>query len=112
MPCATSAAIIEPITESLPRPMNGDLIKAGMITDLSDSVEILDKRDRNESLTIWAYADLQPNVARAGNQVEKIRQVIADAATIDADITTECIACPPDKLERDYYCGWRFTLNR
>ena len=34
------------------------------------------------------------------------------AESIDADITTECIACPPDKLERDYYCGWRFTLNR
>jgi Family of unknown function (DUF6125) len=34
------------------------------------------------------------------------------AEAIDADITTECIACPPDDLERDYYCGWKFTLNR
>jgi hypothetical protein len=32
------------------------------------------------------------------------------AETIDARITTECMACPPDTLPRDWYCGWKFTL--
>lgn len=33
------------------------------------------------------------------------------AETIDSRITTECIACPPDTMEREWYCGWRFTLT-
>jgi hypothetical protein len=32
------------------------------------------------------------------------------ANTIDSRIKTECIACPPDAGERDFYCGWKFTL--
>lgn len=32
------------------------------------------------------------------------------AETIDPRITTECIACPPDTMEREWYCGWKFTL--
>jgi len=34
------------------------------------------------------------------------------AATIDSRIRTDCIACPPDDTERDFYCGWRFSLDR
>jgi hypothetical protein len=33
------------------------------------------------------------------------------ASTIDARIKTECIACPPDERKRDFYCGWRFTIE-
>jgi hypothetical protein len=32
------------------------------------------------------------------------------AKTIDPRISTECIACPPDRTERDFCCGWRFTI--
>jgi hypothetical protein len=32
------------------------------------------------------------------------------ARTIDPRISTECIACPPDKRKRDFCCGWRFRL--
>ncbi len=32
------------------------------------------------------------------------------AKTIDRRIKTECIACPPDKNERDFYCGWKFSI--
>lgn len=32
------------------------------------------------------------------------------AAAVDRRIRTECIACPPDDGERDFYCGWRFSL--
>ncbi len=32
------------------------------------------------------------------------------AKTIDPRIKTECIACPPDKEERDFYCGWKFSI--
>ena len=32
------------------------------------------------------------------------------AKTIDPSIKTECIACPPDKEERDFYCGWKFSI--
>ena len=32
------------------------------------------------------------------------------ARTIDPRIKTDCIACPPDEMERDYYCGWKFTI--
>ncbi len=33
------------------------------------------------------------------------------ASTIDPRIKTKVIACPPDPLERDYHCGWEFTLS-
>jgi hypothetical protein len=33
------------------------------------------------------------------------------ASTIDPRIKTECLACPPDEDDRDFYCGWRFTLE-
>ncbi len=32
------------------------------------------------------------------------------AKTIDPRIKTECIACPPDNEERDFYCGWKFSI--
>lgn len=32
------------------------------------------------------------------------------AATIDPNIKTTVIACPPDTMERDYHCGWEFTI--
>ncbi len=32
------------------------------------------------------------------------------AKIIDPRIKTECIACPPDKEERDFYCGWKFSI--
>ena len=32
------------------------------------------------------------------------------ARTIDPRIKTECIACPPDDLKRDFYCGWKFSI--
>jgi hypothetical protein len=33
------------------------------------------------------------------------------ASSIDPRITTECVACPPDTLEREWFCGWKFTLE-
>ncbi len=32
------------------------------------------------------------------------------ARIIDPRIKTECIACPPDEGDRDFYCGWRFRI--
>ncbi len=32
------------------------------------------------------------------------------AKTIDPRFTTHVIACPPDDTERDFMCGWEFTL--
>ena len=33
------------------------------------------------------------------------------AKTIDPRIKTKVIACPPDPIERDFHCGWEFTLS-
>ncbi len=33
------------------------------------------------------------------------------AETIDKRIKTECIACPPDKIERNFHCGWKFSIQ-
>ena len=33
------------------------------------------------------------------------------ASTIDPRIKTECLACPPDEQKRDFYCGWRFSIE-
>jgi hypothetical protein len=33
------------------------------------------------------------------------------ASTIDPRIQTKVIACPPDSLERDFHCGWEFTIS-
>ncbi len=33
------------------------------------------------------------------------------ARTIDPRINVKCIACPPDEIERDFWCGWEFTLK-
>ncbi len=32
------------------------------------------------------------------------------AKTIDNRIMTNVIACPPDSMERDFHCGWEFTI--
>lgn len=32
------------------------------------------------------------------------------ASTIDPRIETRVIACPPDEVNRDFHCGWEFTL--
>ncbi len=32
------------------------------------------------------------------------------AETIDPRIKTKVIACPPDSMERDFHCGWEFTI--
>jgi len=34
------------------------------------------------------------------------------AETIDPRIKTDCISCPPDPHPAEYFCAWRFTLNR
>jgi len=33
------------------------------------------------------------------------------AKTIDSRFETECISCPPEITNSDYYCIWRFTLK-
>ncbi len=33
------------------------------------------------------------------------------AETIDPRIKTKVIACPPDSMERDFHCGWEFTIQ-
>ncbi len=33
------------------------------------------------------------------------------AKTIDKRIKTKCLACPPDEADRDFYCGWEFSLD-
>jgi len=33
------------------------------------------------------------------------------ARTIDPRIVAKCLACPPDDEERDFWCGWEFTLK-
>ena len=33
------------------------------------------------------------------------------AETIDARIQTRCITCPPDPVNDDTYCAWKFTLR-
>lgn len=33
------------------------------------------------------------------------------AKTIDPRINTECIACPPDGQDRDFWCGWKFWVE-
>ena len=33
------------------------------------------------------------------------------AKTIDPEIKTECIACPPDEAAgKEFYCGWRYSI--
>lgn len=34
------------------------------------------------------------------------------AETIDPRIKTECICCPPDDHPEEYYCAWRFSLEK
>lgn len=34
------------------------------------------------------------------------------ARTIDPRIESRCIACPPDEMERDFWCGWEFTIGK
>lgn len=33
------------------------------------------------------------------------------AETIDPEIKTECIGCPPDEHPDEWYCSWKFTID-
>jgi len=33
------------------------------------------------------------------------------AKTIDPRIEVKCIACPPDEIERSFWCGWEFSIS-
>ncbi|MDQ1239150.1 MAG: hypothetical protein QG577_1335 [Thermodesulfobacteriota bacterium] len=33
------------------------------------------------------------------------------ATCIDPGITTECLYCPPDPMEKDQFCGWLFKID-
>jgi len=33
------------------------------------------------------------------------------AQTIDSRISTECLSCPPDINNNDYYCIWKFSIK-
>lgn len=33
------------------------------------------------------------------------------ARTVDPQIRTNCIACPPDKHPEEYYCAWEFVVE-
>ena len=33
------------------------------------------------------------------------------AGTIDSRIQTECLGCPPDPPQTEWYCAWRFSLR-
>ena len=39
-----------------------------------------------------------------------IVEYTAFAEAIDKRITTECIACPPDKHPEEWFCAWRFRI--
>jgi hypothetical protein len=34
------------------------------------------------------------------------------AESIDARIKTECLGCPPDKHPEEWYCAWRFSIDK
>jgi len=34
------------------------------------------------------------------------------AKTIDSRIETECLSCPPEITDNDYYCIWEFTMKK
>ena len=34
------------------------------------------------------------------------------ATAIDSRIKTECIGCPPDEHPEEWYCAWRFSIDR
>lgn len=34
------------------------------------------------------------------------------AESIDSSVRTECISCPPDEHPEDWYCAWRFYIER
>ncbi|SYZ72111.1 conserved hypothetical protein [Candidatus Zixiibacteriota bacterium] len=73
--------------------------------------------DETESSFIFRMVDCRVQSARRRKNLPLfpcksvgIVEYTEFARTIDPRVKTECIACPPDPGERDYYCGWRFSI--
>jgi len=41
-----------------------------------------------------------------------IEEYAGFARTIDPDITTECLCCPPDPHPDTHFCAWRFSIHK
>ena len=74
--------------------------------------------DETEDSFVFAMVDCRVQSARRRKNMQLfpckrvgLIEYSGFAEAVDPRIKTECIACPPDPGERDFYCGWKFTLT-
>ncbi len=78
--------------------------------------DVIEKPEPNKLIYKMKTCRVQAARERAGRPLFPCKEVgiieySGFAKTIDSRIKTRCIAAPPDKMPRDFYCGWEFTLE-
>ncbi len=104
---------------ALPEKPGLEGLKRAMEYRLYAAVNKQEVAEETENSFVFRMVDCRVQSARRRKGLEDypcksagIIEYRSFAETIDPRITTECIACPPDTLERNWFCGWRFTLNK
>lgn len=93
-------------------------LKQALQYRLYAAVNVQEIAEETENSFVFRMVDCRVQSARRRKGLEDypcksagIIEYRSFAETIDPRITTECIACPPDTLERNWFCGWKFTLS-
>ncbi len=101
-------------------PENGGLeaLKKALGFRLYTALNVQDVVEEGDGWFIFAMIDCRVQSARKRKNlplfpcksVGKVEyQVFGE--TVDPRIKCEVVAAPPDKKERDYYCGWKFSMD-
>jgi len=94
-----------------------DLVRGGGLEALKQCLA----RRMYAHINDWEIVDETPTsfifrMNRCRVQTARARKGLADypcksGGTVDPRITTECVACPPDKHPAQWICSWLFTLD-
>lgn len=104
---------------NLPEQAGIDGLKKALQMRLYAKINVQSIIDEGPDSIVFRMNDCRVQSARKGKGMEDypcksagLVEYTNFARAIDSRIKTECIGCPPDEHPEEWYCAWRFRLER